>query len=273
MKTMSAPSSASQIFSVSSTAAWRPTSGLAPAPRPLVSLPPIWILTGARLARSACRSVLTAMNSTPWRPDGDHAADRVAAAAADAHHLDAGAVDLLLGELDAARTVVLFAHAPQIPSEQPVMNPQRRQMRLQWYATTAAPHISQGSSPASRRRPGPPPRRSRRAESATGSGGKARPSRFVFHAPLPQKKSDSQPMRRPVTLPKVPVAACREAAERAPGPVAVAAQHQAHRRRVDRARHHVHEPADARRACRAAPACRRSAPRSRAGPRGSRRPR
>jgi hypothetical protein len=31
-----------------------------------------------------------------------------------------------------------------------------------------------------------------------------------FHAPLPQKKSDSQPMRRPVTFPKVPVAACRE---------------------------------------------------------------
>ena len=49
MKTMSEPSRASQIFSVSSTAAWRPTSGLAPAPRPLVSLPPIWIFTGARL--------------------------------------------------------------------------------------------------------------------------------------------------------------------------------------------------------------------------------
>ncbi len=31
-----------------------------------------------------------------------------------------------------------------------------------------------------------------------------------FHAPLPQKKSDNQPMRRPVTFPKVPVAACRE---------------------------------------------------------------
>ncbi len=33
---------------------------------------------------------------------------------------------------------------------------------------------------------------------------------LLFHAPLPQKKSDSQPMRRPVTFPKVPVAACRE---------------------------------------------------------------
>jgi hypothetical protein len=31
-----------------------------------------------------------------------------------------------------------------------------------------------------------------------------------LHAPLPQKKSDSQPMRRPVTFPKVPVAAYRE---------------------------------------------------------------
>jgi hypothetical protein len=69
MNTMSAPSSASQIFSVSSTAAWRPTSGLEPAPRPLVSLVPIWILMPARLLRSACRSELIAMNSTPWTPD------------------------------------------------------------------------------------------------------------------------------------------------------------------------------------------------------------
>ncbi len=69
MNTMSEPSSASQIFSVSSIAAWRPTSGLAPAPRPLVSLLPTWIFTGARFARSACRSVLTAMNSMPCSPD------------------------------------------------------------------------------------------------------------------------------------------------------------------------------------------------------------
>ena len=106
MKTMSEPSRASQIFSVSSTAAWRPTSGLAPAPRPFVSLPPIWILTGARLARRACRSVLTAMNSMPCRPEAIMRRDRVAAAPAHAHHLDAGAVRLLLRELDAARSVV-----------------------------------------------------------------------------------------------------------------------------------------------------------------------
>ena len=69
MKTMSVPSRASQIFSVSSTAAWRPMSGFAPAPSPLVSFWPIWIFTGARFARRACRSVLMAMNSTPWRPE------------------------------------------------------------------------------------------------------------------------------------------------------------------------------------------------------------
>ena len=69
MNTMSDPSRASHTFSVSSTAACRPTSGLAPAPRPLVSFPPIWIFTGARFDRSACRSVLMAMNSTPCRPE------------------------------------------------------------------------------------------------------------------------------------------------------------------------------------------------------------
>ncbi len=40
MKTMSAPSSASTSFSVSSRAASRPMSGLAPAPKPLVSFAP-----------------------------------------------------------------------------------------------------------------------------------------------------------------------------------------------------------------------------------------
>ena len=65
MKTMSEPSSASMIFSVSSSAALRPTSGLAPAPSPLVSLAPICSFTGACDSLSACRSVLAAMNSTP----------------------------------------------------------------------------------------------------------------------------------------------------------------------------------------------------------------
>ena len=39
--TMSAPSSASSILSLVSSAALRPTSGLAPAPRPLVNFSPI----------------------------------------------------------------------------------------------------------------------------------------------------------------------------------------------------------------------------------------
>ena len=67
--TMSAPSSASMILSASSSAALRPTSGLAPAPRPLVSLTPSWIFTGAFDSLSACRSVLATTNSTPSRCD------------------------------------------------------------------------------------------------------------------------------------------------------------------------------------------------------------
>src|SRR5580704_7236133 len=64
-KTMSAPSSASRIFSVSSSAALRPTSGLAPAPSPFVNLAPSCSFTGACESLSACKSVLAAMNSTP----------------------------------------------------------------------------------------------------------------------------------------------------------------------------------------------------------------
>src|SRR5216684_2888455 len=65
IKIMSEPSSASIIFSVSSSAALRPTSGLAPAPRPLVSFAPSCSFTGACDSFSACRSVLAVMNSTP----------------------------------------------------------------------------------------------------------------------------------------------------------------------------------------------------------------
>ena len=67
-KTMSAPSRASMILSESSSAALRPTSGLAPAPRPLVSLTPSCSFTGACDMRSACRSVLATMNSMPSMP-------------------------------------------------------------------------------------------------------------------------------------------------------------------------------------------------------------
>src|SRR5213593_1525323 len=65
MKIMSEPSRASMIFSVSSSAALRPTSGFAPAPRPLVSFAPSCNFTGACDSFSACRSVLAVMNSTP----------------------------------------------------------------------------------------------------------------------------------------------------------------------------------------------------------------
>ena len=64
-KTMSAPSSASIILSESSSAARRPMSGFAPAPRPLVRRTPSCSLTLARESLSACTSVLAVMNSTP----------------------------------------------------------------------------------------------------------------------------------------------------------------------------------------------------------------
>ena len=68
MNTMSEPSSMSKIFLSASSAAFLPTSGLAPAPRPRVSSRPSCSLVGARVLPSACASVLAAMNSTPNRP-------------------------------------------------------------------------------------------------------------------------------------------------------------------------------------------------------------
>ncbi len=51
-------------------------------------------LTSASLMSSACASVLTAMNSTPFRPGIDHAVDGIDAAAADADDLDDGEIVL-----------------------------------------------------------------------------------------------------------------------------------------------------------------------------------
>ncbi len=65
---MSAPSSRSLIRARSSSAASRPTSGFAPAPRPLVSLCPSWTRRDDKFARKACASVLATMNSTPSIP-------------------------------------------------------------------------------------------------------------------------------------------------------------------------------------------------------------
>ncbi len=67
-KTMSAPLRTSSISSRWSSAALRPTSGLAPAPRPRVSSRPTSSFTSASLMRRACASVLIAMNSTPLSP-------------------------------------------------------------------------------------------------------------------------------------------------------------------------------------------------------------
>ena len=68
MNTMSAPLSTSSISSRCSSAAWRPTSGSLPAPRPRVSSRPMSSFTSASLISSAWASVLMAMNSTPFRP-------------------------------------------------------------------------------------------------------------------------------------------------------------------------------------------------------------
>ena len=67
-KTMSAPLSASLMSSRDSAAAPKPTSGLAPAPRPFVRSCPILSLMSASVICSACASVLAEMNSTPRSP-------------------------------------------------------------------------------------------------------------------------------------------------------------------------------------------------------------
>jgi hypothetical protein len=65
MKTMSAPCSTCWMRSVSSWAAFLPTSGSPPAPKPRVVVAPNWSFTGARLRSRAWESVLAAMKSTP----------------------------------------------------------------------------------------------------------------------------------------------------------------------------------------------------------------
>src|ERR1051325_5237799 len=67
-KIMSAPDNVWMMLSVSSSAAWRPMFGSAPAPSPFVSLWPICSFMAALALSSACRSVLATMNSTPPSP-------------------------------------------------------------------------------------------------------------------------------------------------------------------------------------------------------------
>src|SRR3954468_4019640 len=65
MNTMSLPFSSDLMRSYSSMAAWRPRSGLAPAPSPRVTCGPMCSVTSAVDCCRDCRSVLTARNSTP----------------------------------------------------------------------------------------------------------------------------------------------------------------------------------------------------------------
>src|SRR5215471_1379076 len=66
--TMSAPCRASATRDASSSAAARPISGFAPAPRPRVKFLPRWTFTPAMLASSTWQSVLETMKSTPSTP-------------------------------------------------------------------------------------------------------------------------------------------------------------------------------------------------------------
>ena len=66
---MSAPRSKSSISSLLSNAASRPISGFAPAPKPSVIVLPICNLISAEELFKTCKSVLTAANSTPLRPE------------------------------------------------------------------------------------------------------------------------------------------------------------------------------------------------------------
>ena len=90
-KIMSAPSSAWMILSVSSSAAWRPTFGSAPAPSPLVSLLPICSLIGAGVGAQRLQVGVGDDELDAVEAGLHHAVDGVAAAAADADHLDARA--------------------------------------------------------------------------------------------------------------------------------------------------------------------------------------
>ena len=63
--TMSAPSINCLTSSMLSSAAFWPTSGCAPAPRPFVIFSPIWSTVGALQSVRACLSVFTPTNSTP----------------------------------------------------------------------------------------------------------------------------------------------------------------------------------------------------------------
>jgi hypothetical protein len=88
MNSMCAPSIAARMSSIASSAAWRPFSGLLPAPRPLT---PSWMVRWAALRRQGLRIGVGADELYAADAAIDHVFDGVAAAAADADHLDLGA--------------------------------------------------------------------------------------------------------------------------------------------------------------------------------------
>ena len=67
-KTISAPRRSAANSLVLSSAAFSPTTGNPPAPKPRVDLGPSWILFGAMLFASACASVFAEMKVTPCMP-------------------------------------------------------------------------------------------------------------------------------------------------------------------------------------------------------------
>ena len=86
MKIMSEPSSASMIFSVSSSAALRPTSGLAPAPSPLVSFAPSCNFHRRLRKLQRLQVGIGGDEFDAFDLGADHAIDGVAPAAAHADH-------------------------------------------------------------------------------------------------------------------------------------------------------------------------------------------
>ena len=187
--TMSAPDSAWIRSSVSSSAACRPTLGSAPAPRPLVSLLPIWIFIGAGLLCSACASVLATMNSTPLRPGLHHARHGVAAAAADADHLDAraGAGRLVDRQPQLVVRAVPACHRTDPPSSL-LVEPQKNSLNTPRSCPTirvsAPPPTARlrASDAAPHRAPGRPPCIGRVGDvvgEAADAGGRAAPDRQI----------------------------------------------------------------------------------------------
>ena len=89
------------LVGIFQSAALRPTSGLAPAPRPLVSFTPSWILTGARDSLQRLQVGVGDHELDAFQAGVDHAVDGVAAAAAHADDFDLGVVQRLFVEVDA----------------------------------------------------------------------------------------------------------------------------------------------------------------------------